>query len=225
MATPLSTRSIVWAKWRGAYRRVFSLAVLPAIVTAIGLNREHRFVGVSMVLGLILAYGAAITSLGLALATWVRRMGRAVALSVGIYALVTVGGFFLCFVGLVPNNIEAECAIGQPVLRPGLPARRLGRSPILHRDPSLPSAGPSFTAASRSDPPPLDLGDFRPMHGTVPKWTFGVGPTTRAKRTSPEGRAFLRQRPGRRHHGGRSVGRRDRSGSSDRRDGKESSRV
>ena len=32
MTTPLSTRSIVWAKWRGAYRRVLSLAVLPAIV-------------------------------------------------------------------------------------------------------------------------------------------------------------------------------------------------
>jgi hypothetical protein len=121
MTTPLLTRSIVCAKWRGAYRRVFSLAVLPAIVTAIGLDREHRFVGVSMVLGLILAYGAAITSLGLALATWVRRLGRAVALSVGIYALVTVGGFFLCFVGMVPDGILAECAMGSPFYGPVYP--------------------------------------------------------------------------------------------------------
>ena len=121
MTTPLSTRSIVWAKWRGAYRRVFSLAILPALVTAIGLGREDRFVGVSMVLGLILAYGAAITSLGLALATWVPRLGRAVALSVGIYAVVTVGGFFTCFVGIVNDSLEAEWAMGSPFYGPVYP--------------------------------------------------------------------------------------------------------
>ena len=40
---------------------------------------------------LILAYGAAITSLGLALATWMPRLGRAVAWSVTAYALVAMG--------------------------------------------------------------------------------------------------------------------------------------
>ena len=122
MTTPLSTRSIVWAKWRGSYRRVFSLAVLPAIVTGMGLNREDKFTGVSMVVGLILAYGAAITSLGLALATWVPRLGRAAALSVGVYALVTVGGFFLFyFADMVPGGIEDECAMCSPFYGPVYP--------------------------------------------------------------------------------------------------------
>ena len=37
-----------------------------------------------VLLGLVLAYGAAITSLGLALATWVSRLGRAIALCVTV---------------------------------------------------------------------------------------------------------------------------------------------
>jgi ABC-type transport system involved in multi-copper enzyme maturation permease subunit len=117
LTTPLTTWSIVRAKWRGAYRRVFSLAVLPVIVTAVSI-KGNRFIAVSMALGLILAYGAAITSLGLALATWVRRLGRAVALSVGIYALVTVGGFFVCLAGIAPNNYEAEMAMVSPFYGP-----------------------------------------------------------------------------------------------------------
>ena len=36
MTTPLSTREIVRAKWRGAYGRVFGLAILPTIVAAAG---------------------------------------------------------------------------------------------------------------------------------------------------------------------------------------------
>ena len=43
--------------------------------------------GFGLLLGLVLAYGAAITSLGLAAATWVRRLGRAVALCVTSYVL------------------------------------------------------------------------------------------------------------------------------------------
>jgi ABC-type transport system involved in multi-copper enzyme maturation permease subunit len=43
--------------------------------------------------GLVLAYGAAVTSLGLALATWIARQGRALALSVTLLTLVTVVPF------------------------------------------------------------------------------------------------------------------------------------
>ncbi len=121
LTTPLTTWSIVRAKWRGAYRRVFSLAVLPAIFTAVCLEKGNRFVAVSMELGLILAYGAAITSLGLALATWVRRLGRAVAFTVGIYALVTVGGFFLVYGGIAPDDWEGEAAIVSPFYGPIFP--------------------------------------------------------------------------------------------------------
>ncbi len=119
MTTPLSTRSIVWGKWRGAYRRVLSLAIMPTLLTvACGETWEKRATAGSMVLGLMLAYGAAITSLGLALATWVPRLGRAVALSIGIYVAVTACLFFLVFTDLIPNNLEAEFASGSPFFGP-----------------------------------------------------------------------------------------------------------
>jgi hypothetical protein len=42
-------------------------------------------------IGLMLAYAAAITSLGLAVATWVPRLGRVITVSVMAYILVAIG--------------------------------------------------------------------------------------------------------------------------------------
>src|SRR3712207_8075302 len=47
--------------------------------------------GVAPLAALILAYAAAITSLGLALATWIPRAGRAAALTVGLYTVTSLG--------------------------------------------------------------------------------------------------------------------------------------
>lgn len=88
MATPLSTRSIVWGKWRGAFRLVPRLLILPAILTFFLALRTGQVWGVALMLALILAHGAAITSLGLALATWTPRMGRAVGTTVGLYVMM-----------------------------------------------------------------------------------------------------------------------------------------
>ena len=49
---------------------------------------------------LFLAQGAAVTSLGLLLATWVRRLGRAVAASVTIYACFALGWLILLEIGV-----------------------------------------------------------------------------------------------------------------------------
>jgi hypothetical protein len=48
----------------------------------------------------MLSYGAAITSMGLALATWVPRLGRAIAINVVIFVLITIGCplFFQSFI-------------------------------------------------------------------------------------------------------------------------------
>ncbi len=43
----------------------------------------------------VLVQGAVITSFGLLLATWMSRVGRALALSVSVYLAVTLGGFIL----------------------------------------------------------------------------------------------------------------------------------
>jgi ABC-type transport system involved in multi-copper enzyme maturation permease subunit len=114
MTTPLSTREIVWGKWFGTYRTVFLLTVLPALgagvvaclapavsaytTRAIGsrfavppLTMFDRLAAPLLVIGEMLAYGAAITSVGLALATWVRRLGRAVAINVMAFAFIAIG--------------------------------------------------------------------------------------------------------------------------------------
>lgn len=110
LTTPLSTGSIIRGKWWGIYRAVPALVVLPALNLAATMYftegptfwssgpapQAWRLTGIYrwqyglLALGLTLAYGAALTSLGLALATWVSRPGQAVAWCVTAFVLVTV---------------------------------------------------------------------------------------------------------------------------------------
>jgi len=114
MTTSLSTGSILWGKWLGTFRVVLWLAVIPGlallIVALMALPWPARFsaagrlplspmppgffdriAALCLVVGEMLTYGAAITSMGLALATWVPRLGRAIAIDVGIFVLITIG--------------------------------------------------------------------------------------------------------------------------------------
>jgi ABC-type transport system involved in multi-copper enzyme maturation permease subunit len=114
MTTPLSNRSILWGKWLGTYRVVLWLAVLPGLASAvvawlappvparfmvaggptaavIPLGLVDRITAPCLIVGQMLSYGAAITSVGLALATWVRRLGRAIAINVLIFFFFTIG--------------------------------------------------------------------------------------------------------------------------------------
>jgi ABC-type transport system involved in multi-copper enzyme maturation permease subunit len=91
LATPLSTRAIVMGKWWGAFRGVPLLAVLPTLLAAALATHSGFVLGALLIGGLVVAYGAAITSLGLALATWMPRMGRAIGLCAGLYLVVLIG--------------------------------------------------------------------------------------------------------------------------------------
>ena len=112
LATPLSTSSIVLAKWWGAYRMVLVLAILPAFAAIflasatldvpdvgrfrfptppVPLTLGDRFAAATCVVADFLASGALIVSLGLALATWVKRLGRAVGASVILYFVLGIG--------------------------------------------------------------------------------------------------------------------------------------
>jgi ABC-type transport system involved in multi-copper enzyme maturation permease subunit len=117
MTTPLSTRSIVWGKWLGAYRVVLWLVLLPGLAATIvaftfpdvppgytagwdpsrmqALGLVDRLLTPTMVVGELLSYGAAITSLGLFLATWTPRPGRAVGINVAALVLLSAGWLFL----------------------------------------------------------------------------------------------------------------------------------
>ena len=113
LTTPLPTHRIVLAKWWGAYRVVPALAFLPmigAIVMAVmapesiyvlpqppsaPLTAIDRIVFATLPAAFLLVQGAAVTSVGLALATWMRRLGRAVAVSVASYAFVAFAWIIL----------------------------------------------------------------------------------------------------------------------------------
>lgn len=90
LATPLSTRSIVLGKWWGAFRGVPPLTVLPVLIAAAMATHTGFALGPVLIGVLVVAYGAAITSLGLALATWLPRMDRAIGLAAGLYVVVLI---------------------------------------------------------------------------------------------------------------------------------------
>ncbi len=150
MTTPLSTDHIVMAKWRGAYRVVPALAILPAIgclLTAAGavnhalpgrinrpvpapLDAVDYVAYVSIPVAMLLAQGAVVTSVGLALATWIRRVGRAVAVSVtccaffafGWIIIVELGTPVLEWLGFVPANNRGAAQFIVEVLATACPA-------------------------------------------------------------------------------------------------------
>jgi ABC-type transport system involved in multi-copper enzyme maturation permease subunit len=116
LSTPMSTRSIVLAKWWGAYRTVLALGILPIFVViflaaactdvpnlgAVGMTFPHvpvkpidRFIAPACFLADFLASGALIVSIGLLLATWISRVGRAIGASVVIYVTLGIGWPFL----------------------------------------------------------------------------------------------------------------------------------
>jgi ABC-type transport system involved in multi-copper enzyme maturation permease subunit len=103
MSTPLPTWQIVAGKWLGTFRRVPLLAILPAVVILGTPGTVIRgAVGIVLISTFVLLSGAVFTGLGLALATWFSRLGRAVGLTVTLYVLVTVGWLFVAM--MIPNS-------------------------------------------------------------------------------------------------------------------------
>jgi ABC-type transport system involved in multi-copper enzyme maturation permease subunit len=97
LTTPASTASILWAKWRAGYRSVLLVSLLP-VLTLCGIPfgpGTDRWTGTFLFLGLMLAYGAGITSWGLYVATWTARVGWAVLWSVAAYVFMTIGWIML----------------------------------------------------------------------------------------------------------------------------------
>jgi hypothetical protein len=80
------------------------LAILPGLLALLGM-RDDRWIGLPLVVALMLAYGAAITSMGLALATWIPQIGRVLALCVGAVVFVTIGMIFVAIL-LFGNDIS-----------------------------------------------------------------------------------------------------------------------
>ena len=121
MSTPLTTRSIVVGKWRGAFRHVPWLAAFASLQIALfvylcpergsgpvrmmpgwftyPLTFQDRFYALTLPAAQILAAGALFSSLGVFVGVVVAKPGRAIAWNVSAYFVVTAG--WLVFAAVV----------------------------------------------------------------------------------------------------------------------------
>ncbi len=97
LATPLATRAIVLGKWWASFRMVPFLAFWPCVLVLSEPTGGMRLIGVVQMFVSILGYGALTTSIGLACAAWIPRLGRSLAASILIYLGITVGTVCLAF--------------------------------------------------------------------------------------------------------------------------------
>jgi ABC-type transport system involved in multi-copper enzyme maturation permease subunit len=112
MATPLPTHRIVLGKWWAAYRRMLPLLILPAFtsvfvasaatgyypffwstrsIATVPIDPASRVMAAILPPAFLIVQAAAVTSLGLAIATWVKRTGLAVAVSVSSFVILSIG--------------------------------------------------------------------------------------------------------------------------------------
>jgi len=132
LSTPLSTLSILAGKWWGAFRLVPHVLVWPALMTSFLVVDGGSWICYLLLLGLILAYGAGIASLGLALATWVSRLGRAIALCVSAYVVFSFGWVFLVALIFEREPVGLLLVVGSPLYGTALATGAVepGRVPI-----------------------------------------------------------------------------------------------
>jgi ABC-type transport system involved in multi-copper enzyme maturation permease subunit len=140
LATPMSTASIVWGKWWAGFRTVVLISLLPTgLGCCLALREESAPALLLLLVLLMLAYGALVVSVGLALATWVQRFGVAVGLSVTVYLLLTLGFVLLLVAGGPGGRAEAEVLCISPLVGVAITT-----SQIAHFNPHDPIVGPGF---------------------------------------------------------------------------------
>jgi ABC-type transport system involved in multi-copper enzyme maturation permease subunit len=128
LSTPISTADLVLGKWCACYRIVLAMAVLPAVLAFAHAMPHQRWIGVALVAGTVLAHGAAVTSLGLALATWVARIDRALILSATASVLMTVGWIPLVALVFQGGALTLGLAMGSPFLGVALVTSEMPRA-------------------------------------------------------------------------------------------------
>ncbi len=130
-ATALSTRAIVVGKWLGTFRLGVLIAMAPALIAlamatarstssirgiAAGLPPEYylenslrdRIYGVLLVMATIVGHGALITSIGLALAVWIKRQSRAIAISVGLFVMILMAWPMFSFMAVQSSGMRGQ---------------------------------------------------------------------------------------------------------------------
>ncbi len=131
--TTLSTPTIVVGKWLGALRLVLLLAIGPGLIgfamatasktppaaptspglsayDTVELSTGERLFGAALIVATVLIHGMLLSSIGLALAVWIKRQSRAIAISVGLAVLLYAG--WPIFVGVSRMGPAVEGMMG-----------------------------------------------------------------------------------------------------------------
>jgi len=147
ISTPVSTRTILRAKWWGSFRRVPWLAFWPVVLGMIySLAHKPRLIDVALIYCvpvLIVAQGATLVSLGLALATWIKRTGQATAWTVTALVVSVVGwpivGVFFPLLKEVTsqNQHDTGVVIRQYVLLMGSPLFNVALPVMISTNPEV----------------------------------------------------------------------------------------
>jgi ABC-type Na+ efflux pump permease subunit len=115
LSTPLSTLSIVVGKWWGSFHLVLHVIFWPILLSIFLIIDGGNWISYLLLVGLVLAYGAGIASLGLALATWVNRLGRAIALCVSICMGCSLGWIFLVMLICRRDQVGLTLVMASPL--------------------------------------------------------------------------------------------------------------
>ena len=99
------------------YRGVLFIALLPTLVALAHAAKTGRWSGGPLVLGTVLAQGAAFTSLGIALATWFSRIERALFFSVAACVMMTVAWIPFVLLLFGSSGVALGLAAASPVPR------------------------------------------------------------------------------------------------------------
>jgi ABC-type transport system involved in multi-copper enzyme maturation permease subunit len=134
LATPMSTRSILVGKFWGTFGQVKPVLFWPAFLSLWLLFEGGSLLQYFLMIGTILAQGAVITSLGLALATWVSRLGRAVAICVAAYVVFSIGWPILIAVSVSDEPMGPCLVIGCPAAAVFAATGLIGPSEFAFRD-------------------------------------------------------------------------------------------
>jgi ABC-type transport system involved in multi-copper enzyme maturation permease subunit len=114
LATPLSTRSIVLAKWWSVFGQSPRLLLLPAVLAAVLARDTGNWPTAALFLVFVVAAAAAWTSIGLALSTWIPRLGRAVSASVALYTFISLGWPIMGYSLFADYQVNARLSLVSP---------------------------------------------------------------------------------------------------------------
>jgi ABC-type transport system involved in multi-copper enzyme maturation permease subunit len=115
LSTPLSTSEILAGKWLGSFRLALRVLFWPVVLGGVLLSDGGHWLGYLVMLGLISGYLAGISSLGLAIATWVRRVGQAVTICISATFLFAIGWVILVVVSVTRDPLGMGLVMGSPL--------------------------------------------------------------------------------------------------------------